>query len=578
MAEAATIKAIAQAERAEFERLRMAVEASRDVVYDWDLATDAVIWSANVKQAFGLSDAIDIATRTRFIARVNGEDLASLTRLHREHKSSRAPFQIEYRLRRGDGEFCWVEDRGMTCFSPEGEPERVIGSIRIITSHKQREAQLEWLTTYDELTGHYNRTRLREALDHQLSYAERYEAPGAYLTVAVDDLPLISDSYGHEVADAVIVAVGQALDQCMRASDIIGRVAQDQFGIVIGACTEKDVQATADKILAKVQRATVRSSGGPVHLVASVGGVTFPGTVRTAHDAMTKADVALEHARRIGRNRFIAYNLTEEQRRDQRHGLAIAKQVQTALQTGDLVFAFQPIVCSATREVRAYECLLRMRESRGRYVPAGDFLHVAEETGLIRLIDRKTLEMAVSELSAAPDITLALNISGLTTTDPAWLRRLFALVKGRRDIAQRLIVEITETAALHDIEETMRFVAAVRDVGCRIALDDFGAGYTSFRHLKALAVDVVKIDGSFITNLVDQPQDFLFVKTLQDLARGFGLQTVAECIETEEVADLLAREGIDFLQGYYFGKPSLERPWEENGPDTNLRDLAVGVS
>ena len=156
---------------------------------------------------------------------------------------------------------------------------------------------------------------------------------------------------------------------------------------------------------------------------------------------------------------------------------------------------------------------------------------------------------------------LAINISGLTTAEPAWLRNLIAQVKGRPDIARRLMIEITETAAPRDIEETIRFVAAVRDVGCRVVLDDFGAGYTSFRHLKAMEIDIVKIDGSFVTNLARKPQDFLFVKTLQNFAIGFGLETVAECVESEEVAVLLAREGVHYLQGYHLGRPSFDRNW-----------------
>ena len=131
-------------------------------------------------------------------------------------------------------------------------------------------------------------------------------------------------------------------------------------------------------------------------------------------------------------------------------------------------------------------------------------------------------------------------------------------------MARRLVVEITETAALDDMEETVRFVSAVRDRGCRVALDDFGAGYTSFRHLKTLAVDIVKIDGSFVTNLAQRPEDFLFIKTLLDLAGGFGLETIAECVETGDVADMLKREGVKYLQGYYFGRPSTERPWIES--------------
>jgi EAL domain-containing protein (putative c-di-GMP-specific phosphodiesterase class I) len=171
------------------------------------------------------------------------------------------------------------------------------------------------------------------------------------------------------------------------------------------------------------------------------------------------------------------------------------------------------------------------------------------------------LEKAIDEVSAHPGICLGFNISGLTATDRAWLRGATALLQGRPEIASRLVVEITETAALHDIEESAGFVATLRDMGCRIALDDFGAGFTSLRHLQALAVDTVKIDGSFVRNLPQNPGNQVFLRHLVGLAKGLNLLTVAECVETEEEAVLLRREGVNFLQGYYYGVPSIEKPW-----------------
>ncbi len=561
--EAAPLGSLSDNERDELARLRAAFEASNDAVYEWDLETGAMIWSGNAAEALGLPDTREIATRARFVSRVNGEDLADLARVQERLVAARLAIVIEYRLRTGEGKFCWVEDRALARFAPDGRPETVFGTLRVITPRKQREARLEWLTSYDALTGHYNRSRLREALDHALAYASRYDAPGVYLTIAIDDLPLIGDAYGTEVADAAVVAVGQALDQCLRASDVVGRVAEDQFGVIVSACAAGDMAAAADKILNEMRRTSLRSPAGPLQVTASVGGVAFPTVARTAQDAMTKAEIALDGAQRLGHNRFVAYDLTEAQLRGRRHDLTVARRVQAAMQTDRLSVAFQPIIASATREVRFYECLLRMREPDGVAVPAGAFMRVAEETGLVRLLDRRAIDMAVDELVNDDDVVLAINVSGLTTTDPGWMRCLHARLNGRRSLARRLIIEITETAALHDIEETTRFVAAVHAVGCRVALDDFGAGYTSFRHLKALAVDVVKIDGSFITNLADRPDDYLFVKTLRDLAAGFGLETVAECVETREVAELLAREGVDYLQGYYFGRPEFARPWLE---------------
>jgi EAL domain-containing protein (putative c-di-GMP-specific phosphodiesterase class I) len=171
------------------------------------------------------------------------------------------------------------------------------------------------------------------------------------------------------------------------------------------------------------------------------------------------------------------------------------------------------------------------------------------------------LERAVAEVAAHPGIRLGFNISGLTATDYSWLRAISTLLKGEAELASRLVVEITETAALHDIEESARFVGALRELGCRIALDDFGAGFTSLRHLQALAVDTVKIDGSFVRNLGQNYDNQVFLRHLVGLANGLGLSTVAECVETAQEAAILRREGVGLLQGYFFGKPSIEQPW-----------------
>jgi EAL domain-containing protein (putative c-di-GMP-specific phosphodiesterase class I) len=255
--------------------------------------------------------------------------------------------------------------------------------------------------------------------------------------------------------------------------------------------------------------------------------------------------------------------MTHEQRERQRRGLSIGEEVQAALREDRIMFAFQPIISAATGEVDYYECLLRMRSRDGRIVTAGEFVPVLEQLGFIRLIDRYVLDKALAEVAAHPEVRLGFNISGLTAADRPWLRALTSQLRNKPEIAARVVIEITDTAALYDIEESARFVSALRHTGCRVALDDFGAGHTSLRHLQCLAVDTVKIDGSFVANLAASPDSQVFLRHLLGLANGFGLHTVAEGVETAEAAAILHREGIGYLQGYYYGRPSLDRPWLE---------------
>jgi diguanylate cyclase (GGDEF)-like protein len=557
------------------QRLPGTVTAAGDLAYDWDLVTDAITWHGSVEAMLGLADGQVIVSGRTLAGRLNPDDLLLRQQRLNAHWTRRALFDCEYRVRVENGGFAWVHDRGSAVFDEAGRPIRMNGVWRLITSRKAQEMRLEQAANYDELTGHFNKKRLREALDHVLSSSLRSGSAGAYLAIGIDKLTAVKETLGSDVAEAVIVAISQRLDRSLRVSDVIGRVGGDRFGIVLANCAEEHVAIAAGKILAAVGHVPIMTTAGPVYVTVSVGSATFPEQAKTSYEVMTRAETALAEAKRAGRNCFVPYRLSEEQRDQHRFGLALGERVQRALNEDRLVFAYQPVVSSRTGAVDYYECLLRMVAEDGTCVSAGEFMPIIEQLGFIRTIDRYVLERAVTEVAAHPETCLGFNISGLTATDYAWLRTITSMLKGKPEIARRLVIEITETAALHDIEESARFVGALRDLGCRVALDDFGAGFTSLRHLQALAVDTVKIDGSFVRNLAQNYDNQVFVRHLLGLANGLGLDTVAECVETAREAAILRREGVGYLQGYYFGKPTLARPWAETESDYGRHALAA---
>jgi diguanylate cyclase (GGDEF)-like protein len=537
-----------------------ALAAAGDAAYVWDLESDTLEWHGSPRM-LGLTEQSAIASGKGFASLINPDDvILRQQRLHGHYDRGTA-FDVEYRVRLADGGHVWLHERGTAEFDRMGRPRRMLGVLRVVTLRKAQEQRLEHLANYDELTGHFNKKRLREALDQMLATSTRAGLPGAYLAIGVDKLASINDVFGYEAADQVIIEVGQRLDRCLRVSDVIGRVGGDRFGIVLAHCPDHAIAIVAEKILATVSRMPIDTLAGAVYATVSVGAAAYPDQAKTAYDVMTRAETALAEAKRAGRDCFVPYSLSDEQRQRHRVGMALGERVQRALRDGRLTFAYQPIVDAHTGAPDYYECLLRMIDEDGRVVPAGEFVAAIEQLGFIRLIDRYVLERAIEEAAAHPDICLGFNISGLTATDRAWLRGACALLQGRRELASRLVVEITETAALHDIDESAGFVATLRDLGCRIALDDFGAGFTSLRHLQALSVDVVKIDGSFVRNIAANAANQVFLRHLVGLAKGLDLPTVAECVETPEEAAMLRREGVNFLQGYYYGMPTLEKPW-----------------
>lgn len=547
-------------------RWRAALEASGDVIYYWDMATDLLEWCGPASRLFGGSDADPPSSGEALHRRINPEDLPARKGALSGHLARGGRYDCEFRVRGRDGQFQWVHDRGAVEVSQTGVPSRMIGILRLVTQRKQQEARLEYLASFDELTGHLNKVRLREALDQALTRNQRAEQTGAFLVIGLDQLGRINTAYGYQAGDAILFEISQRLDGCLRASDIVGRLGSDRFGIVLSHCDEDAATQAAERILLSVRRAPIEIGGSQVHVTASAGAVIFPKQSNTSFDVIAKAEGALLSAKEAGRDCMSFYEMSEQQRQSHRTNLDVGEQVKQALKDDRLVLAYQPVVDAADGQVRYHECLLRMVMPDGELVTAARFVPVVEQLGLMRTIDRRVLDLAIRELRAYPEVSLAINISGLTAADRSWLRALVTRVGKRPDLAERLIVEITETAALHDIEDSARFVAAVRELGCQVAIDDFGAGYTTFRHLRALTADVVKIDGSFVKNINDSSENQLFVRNLLSLARSFGLATVAECVENAEEAAYLAAEGIDLLQGYYFGKPLVTPAWRVAKP------------
>jgi diguanylate cyclase (GGDEF)-like protein len=541
--------------------IRDAIEASGDLVYDWDLADGRIAWVGHAKSFFDIDTNAVPDTGAAYALRIHSADLPKREQALTQHFKRAAPYDCEYRLMRSRGEECWVHDRGQVKFDEAGEPRRLIGTLRLVNARKQHEAKLERLASFDDLTGHFNKLRLEDALQHRLAQCRKTGESGAFLVLGIDHLAKINNAYGYETGDKVLIAIGQRLDHLLRPSDVVGRIGADRFGVLLPKANRGQLQQLADRMLQAVREMAVPVQASRVRVTVSIGGLIFPGAGDAPKDIITRAESAMQQAKRDGRDCFALYRPSQQQDLLHRRSQSIAAEVEQAIAENRLCFAFQPIVRAVSHEVALYECLVRLKSSTGELIPAAAFVPVVEQMGLIRQMDRHVLELAVAELEAGPEISLAMNISGLTATDQVWLKTLKSLMAGRPELARRLVLEITETAALQDIDETARFLGEIRGLGCRVALDDFGAGFTSFRHLQALTFDIVKIDGAFVRQLRDNPEQQLFVRNLVGLADAFGLETIAECVETGEDAAFLANEGVQFLQGYYFGRPSLDRPW-----------------
>jgi EAL domain-containing protein (putative c-di-GMP-specific phosphodiesterase class I) len=274
-----------------------------------------------------------------------------------------------------------------------------------------------------------------------------------------------------------------------------------------------------------------------------------------------RAHEALDAAKAKRRGSFEAYRPSVERDMLRRESIRATDEIVAALNERRIVLAFEPVVETRSRRPAFYECLMRIRRADGRLIPASAVIPIVERLGLVRLVDHRVLELVLAELIESPGLHASVNVSPETAGDPDWWSALSARMRAHPDIAGRLTIEITETAAIHHIGDASGFVTRAKDLGCRIAIDDFGAGYTSFRNLRRLAVDIIKIDGSFVQNLKRSADDRAFVRTLIELGGTLGLKTVAEWVQDEEAAGLLAGWGCDYLQGELVGAASTERLW-----------------
>ena len=538
-----------------------------EVAYDWRIDTDVLLWSGNTKDVLLICDMAAVSTGGGYAQLLEAENAQArfdaVMRSDKRDDGTGVPYQIQYRIRpdRDSETKLWVEDSGRWYAGADGRPARAHGVLRVINERYEHERELTFLAQHDGLTGELNRHYLTEILEDTLEDATRFRSSCGFLLVAVDNLSRINESYGFDIADAVIAEVGKRLHSRMRGKDTLGRYSGNKFGLVLRDCTPDDMAIAAERLLASVRDEMVPAKSGPIAVTVTIGGVTGPRHARSVAEVLTRAQETLDIAKGKRRGSFLAYRPSVEREALRRENVRATDEIVAALNERRIFLAYETVVSAADRKAAFYECLMRIRRADGTLINAGEIVPVAERLGLVRLLDHRVLELVVDEMIAAPELRASLNVSPASTTDPDWWAGLSTLLRANGGVANRLTVEITESAAIQDIDETRGFVARVKDLGCRIAIDDFGAGYTSFRNLRKLGVDIVKIDGAFVADIMRSEDDRAFVRTLIDLARRLKLATVAEWVQSEEAARMLQDWGCDYLQGVLVGLASTERPW-----------------
>ncbi|HVE73247.1 MAG TPA: EAL domain-containing protein [Thermoanaerobaculia bacterium] len=440
-----------------------------------------------------------------------------------------------------------------------GEVSGVIALARDITERKMAERQIEYQAYHDALTGLANRRLFQEHLSLALALAQRREKTVAVLFLDLDHFKVINDSLGHSVGDALLQHVAARLRNAVRDGDTVARVGGDEFTIVLQELSApQEAAIVAQKVLRTIA-APMEISGHRLYVTASIGITISPNDGEDAETLLKNADAAMYRAKGEGRNNY--QMSTRELSRSTHERMTVESGLHLALEAGEFALLYQPQIDVETMDVVGMEALLRWRHPERGVILPEEFIHVAEERGLILPIGDWVLRQACLDVRrfherGMPNFRVAVNLSARQFRDPSLASSVESALRDSGIPARTLELEITESMAMENVKLAMTTLEQFRRTGVAIAMDDFGTGHSSLSYLKRFPIDALKIDRSFVADLPDQFEDAAIVSSVIQLANGLGLRVVAEGVETSEQLDFLREAGCREVQGFYFSYPA----------------------
>jgi len=441
----------------------------------------------------------------------------------------------------------------------EDESEDVVlVNVLDMTERRRYQRRLAHLADHDLLTGLANRRRFERELEAHLERCKRLGPSGALLLLDLDHFKEVNDILGHPAGDQLLISTANLLECGLRSNDLVARLGGDEFAVLLTEGDRAEAEAVARSIVDNVREHTATLEGTRRRVTASVGAVTLRAASGHADDVLALADMTMYDAKDAGRNQYAL--LDEDSARPPRSAARMqwASRIERALENDDFVLYLQPIECLSTGAVHSAEALIRLQD-HDELVPPSRFLYVAERAGLIPAVDQWVVEHGVEMLARLralnPAFRLEVNLSGLSIGHPETERVIVESLRRHAVDPAALILEITETAAVADVGLAREFAERMTALGCKFALDDFGAGFGSFYYLKHLLFDFVKIDGEFVSNCHRSEVDRTILRSIVGIARDLGKETVAEYVGNPAILDVVREERVDHAQGFLIGEP-----------------------
>lgn len=553
----ATQKSLRESE----ERYALAALAANDGLWDWNLKTNKVYFSPRSKALLGCLESEIGDDWSEFFQRVHPEDINCLKSAIAAHlEGATNHFESEYRVLHQDGQYRWILCRGLAVRDSKGLPYRMAGSQTDITQRKSAESQLLHQAFHDSLTGLPNRLLFLERLEYALRRSQKVEGYlFAVLFIDLDRFKVVNDSLGHNIGDQLLVAIAQRLKACVRPGDTVARLGGDEFTVLLSDILDVgDANSVADRILQHLSM-PFHLSGHEVFTTASIGIAISHSAYKQAEDLLRDADTVMYRAKALGKARCEIFDPTLHNQAKARLQLEI--DLRRALERQELQVYYQPIVSLNNEKITGFEALVRWQHPQLGFISPAQFIPVAEETGLIILLDLWVLRQACRQLRTwqqqfpLTPLIISVNISGKQLAQPDLVQKIEQILQETSFDARNLKLEITESVLVENAAAATAILKQLKALGIGLSIDDFGTGYSSLSYLHRLPIDTLKIDRSFVNDVDCDPEKMEIIRTVVGLAWNLSMDIVAEGVETKKQMYQLQALRCEYGQGYLFSKP-----------------------
>ncbi len=444
-------------------------------------------------------------------------------------------------------------------FDDDGKVVHISGTARDISEQKAFQKQLSYQAEHDSLTGLFNRHYFQQELERTVARVARHGAACTLFYIDLDQFKYINDTLGHAAGDKLLVEISTMLGSHVRDGDLLSRFGGDEFTLLVYDVDREQAPKVGENFRQLFEDYKFFYDGKSFNVTCSIGGALIDHYVESADEVLSHADLSCNVAKTNGRNRVHIYNPDDSNKAGMAEDMGWAARVREMLENDRFQLVYQPIVSVNTGQIDNYEVLVRMVCDDGQIILPGGFMPAAERFGLIHSVDRWIVARAIRQLAEhhnrGASVGFSINLSGKAFEDELLLPTIQELLSETGLDPHWLTFEITETAAIANLNAAEKFITALKNIGCQFALDDFGSGFSSFSYLKHLPVDKLKIDGSFVQGLADEAVDQAMVQSMNQIAHALGKKTVAEYVEDQATMELLKQYGVDFAQGNHIGKP-----------------------